>query len=224
MKTFRFRAIRLSWRRAGDSNTVDDLEPINPPCSPDFGTGYADCVRRINRAAPQSAAGKQWFPGDYNAVTFLNFVPKTDGTSGWKWATQPTDVPSVGAMSIFADDRNLNPPTYPANIPEYQRYPYYDAPGANQLCTNLGARNTDVFSARVNLGLAVTAPFTWRPTPAEYPLTVWNNTNATRFSCDIQTLRTVGLVKKHRPKGRSFSPRGTVQIAAFSSSLGGLYQ
>src|SRR4029079_738286 len=37
-----------------NSNSVDDLQPINPPCSPDFRTGYADWVRRIYRPAPPS--------------------------------------------------------------------------------------------------------------------------------------------------------------------------
>src|SRR5262245_30427259 len=121
------------------SNSIDDLEPVNPPCFEDFGTG-PPCVRRINRGVPQSAAGKEWFPGDYNALTFLQFVP--NGSGGWKWATQPSEVPSIGALTAFADNRNVSPPTTPVGTPEPNRYAFFDAPGQGIPCTNPGSRDT----------------------------------------------------------------------------------
>jgi len=197
------------------SNAIDDLEPVNPPCSPDFGPGLPPCQSRINRIVPHTKSGTLPFIGDYTGLTQLSFVP--DGNGAWKWATQPTDVPWAGGHVAFNDARNLVPPP-PQDGTEWAMYQTFPSG-----CVSPGSRNSDVMSSRLSLGLLVTAPLTWRPAPAEFPFTVWNNTNATRFfrlSID-PPLPNVGFGKA----GTAFEnvSTGDVEVSPFSSSSQVIY-
>ncbi len=168
----------------GDGEQAADVAAINPPCSPDFGSGLEPCVRQLNRAnSPQSGAGRSPFMGDYpDATPLLPFVPTAGGT-GWRWATEPGDVPSRGFHVVFPDNRHLVPPTEPAGLLEVERYPYYDPPGTGLPCTNPGSRNTDVLTARVDADLVLSAPTSYKQLDAarSFPFSLGNRTSAERY-------------------------------------------
>ncbi len=79
---------------------VDDVAAVNPPCSPDFGPGFPQCVRQVNRVnTPHSGSGTAPFIGDYiDLEPSVQFVPD-EATGGWRWATAAADVPFVGHRS-----------------------------------------------------------------------------------------------------------------------------
>jgi hypothetical protein len=173
-----------------DGETVDDVAPVNAPCFPDASAApgappLPACVRRVNRAnVPQSASGTTPFLGDYiEMAAAVQFVPGADG-SAWRWALTEADVPHAGFHAIFADNRNQAPPTAPADRVEAERYKFYAPPGLGFTnCVNPGSRNTDVFTARVNGELVVTAPTSFKQLGTiqrAFPLTVANGTGITR--------------------------------------------
>ncbi len=164
---------------------VADLAAINPPCSPDNGDGLPACVRQLNMGnRPQSGAGTSPFMGDYpDATSVLPLVPRADG-SGWRWATEPQDVPFQGFHVVFPDNRHLLPPTEPAGLLEIDRFPFYDPPGTGDLsCVNPGSRNTDVLTARVDAELVLSTPTSSKQLDARrsFPFAVGNRTGETRF-------------------------------------------
>ena len=168
----------------GDGEQASDVAPINPPCSPDAGLGLEPCVRQLNRAnAPQSGAGTSPFMGDYpDATPVVSMVPIGDG-SGWRWATEPGDVPSRGFHVVFPDNRHLVPPSWPEEALEIDRYPFYDPPGSGELsCHNPGSRNTDVLTARVDADLVLSAPTSYKQPGARrsFPFTLSNRTGESR--------------------------------------------
>ena len=198
------------------SQDLSDVAPINPPCSPDhdylfldpdFVAQYSDieafnpCVRRVNRInSPHSAVGTSAFAGDYNDLApYVQFVFDTDPeVNAWRWATEPGDVSTRGFHSVWTDNRHLIPPQNPepANteieFEEWAEFPAYGAPNSNALsCINPGSRNADVLTARINSGLAITAPTTYKQLDAErsFPFTVANQSNINKFY-EIET--TVG--------------------------------
>jgi Bacterial Ig domain len=171
-----------SWASLGDGEQLDDVLPVNLPCSPDFGPNLPACVRRVNRTnVPHSAAGTSPFIGDYVALTpAVQFVK--DAT-GWRWATA-ADVADAGFHAAFADNRNLIPPTSPPELLEWQRYPNYSPPGQGGSCVNGGSRNTDVITSRVAAQLVVSAPTTFKQLGTiqrAFPLSVANGTGSTKF-------------------------------------------
>jgi hypothetical protein len=185
------------------SNTVDDLEPINPPCLPDFPDATVNCVRRINRAAPQSAASSSGFERLQRVP--LNFIAKTDGQVGGNGRhCRRTFRRSVRYR--YSQQRSLNPPT---TRPAWNRPTISSTPSAISYCTDLG-RNTDVFAARVNLGLA------WpRRSPGARPLRVpahclEQHQLLALFNADLTNGVTVGSAKKPACQRDPFNnlPRG----------------
>ena len=147
-----------------DGEDFTDVAAVNSPCVPDSGafdpeTGvpYPPCIRQVNRInAPQSAAGTSPFIGDY-----VDLAPLTQFTfdgGAWKWATSADDVAYQGFHSIFADNRHLIPPPGPA---EWNGYQFYTTPFDSQ-CTNSGSRNTDVLTSKVDAGLVLSAPTSYK--------------------------------------------------------------
>ncbi len=167
-----------------DGETVGDVAPINPPCSPDHGPGLPPCVRQLNRTnIPQSGSGSSPFMGDYpDAAPVVQFVPTADG-SGWRWATAATDVPYRAFRTAFADNRHLVPASEPAELPEWARYQFYGPPGVGGACVNAGSRNSDIITARVDAELVVRAPTTYKQLDARrgFPVSVTNAVGETRF-------------------------------------------
>jgi hypothetical protein len=168
-----------------DGEDAADVAPINPPCSPDFGAGLAPCVRQLNRAnSPQSGAGTSPFMGDYpDATPVVSMVPLAGG-AGWRWATEPGDVPSRGFHVVFPDNRHLIPPTFPEDLSEVRRYPFYEPPGSGELsCVNPGSRNTDVLTARVDADLVLSTPTSYKQLDARrsFPFALSNRTGESRF-------------------------------------------
>ncbi len=180
------------------------MAPINPPCSPDhdylltdgdfqaqYGpiTAFNPCVRRVNRInSPHSAVGTSAFAGDYNDLApYVQFVYDT-GLHQWRWATQPGDVSTRGFHSVWTDNRHLIPPQNPdptdTSFQEWAEFPAYGAPNSNApSCINPGSRNADVLTARINSGLVITAPTTFKQLDAErsFPFTVGNQSNINKF-------------------------------------------
>ena len=171
-----------SWANLANGEQLDDVLPVTLPCSPDFGPGLPACVRRVNRTnVPHSAAGTSPFIGDY--VHLAPAVQFVRDAGGWRWATG-ADVPDAGFHAAFADNRHVIPPTSPATLLEWQRYPYYSPPGQGGSCVNGGSRNTDVITSRVGAQLVVSAPTTFKQLGTiqrAFPLTVANGTGATKF-------------------------------------------
>jgi hypothetical protein len=168
-----------------DGETLEDVAASNGPCSPDDPAGTVPCVRRVHHPNdPHSAAGTAAFIGDYvEAVPVVQLVPKTDG-SGWRWATEPSDVPYGGFHTVWADNRNLVRPTEPSALPLVQRYPFYSTPIGGVVCTNSGSRNTDVLTSNVNAALVVSAPITFKQlenVQRAFPVFTHNGTGDTRF-------------------------------------------
>jgi hypothetical protein len=167
-----------------DGQDLADVAAVNFPCVQDTGDPLDPvCTRQVNRAnAPQSGAGTSPFMGDYiDLVPTLQFVP--DGAGGWRWATQPGDTPYQGFHSVWADNRHLSPPTYPAADPEYLRYQNYGPPGIGGACFNPGSRNTDVLTSKVDASVIVSAPTTYKQLNARrgFPLSIRNPTDTDRF-------------------------------------------
>jgi hypothetical protein len=168
-----------------DGEQLGDVEAVNAPCSPDNGAGLAPCVRRVNRSnAPHSGSGTSPFIGDYIDLTpSVQLVPTAD-KSGWRWAINPTDVPDPSFRAAFTDNRNLVPPTEPANLLEWQRYPFYAPPGTGGSCLNAGSRNADVLTTTVASELIVSAPTSFKQLGTiqrAFPMTVSNQSAETRF-------------------------------------------
>ncbi len=177
------------WANLTDGEGLDDVMPVNAPCAPDFQAAedvqLPACVRRVNRSnLPQSGSGTAPFLGDYvDATAAVQFVPDAGG-SGWRWATDPSDVPHPGFHVVFADNRNQIPPTEPADLQDWQRYPFYGAPGKGPSCLNAGSRNTDVLTSRVNADIVVSAATTYKQLGTiqrAFPITVGNGTKETRY-------------------------------------------
>ena len=165
-----------------DGESLEDVYAVNAPCSPDFGSGLPTCVRRVNRAnAPQSASGTTPFLGDYAAlVPSVRFVP--DG-GGWRWATENSDVANRSFWAMFADNRNLIPPTLPSSDPEWARYQAYGPPGIGGACVNAGSRNTDVIVARIDANLIVGTPTSYKQLDQRraFAFSLTNGTDTERF-------------------------------------------
>ena len=161
------------------------IAPVDPYlCSPDFGSGHPPCNRQLNLMnKPQSGSGGSPFMGDYTAATpSVQFV-YDEIDQEWRWATDAADVPNRAFHAIFADNRHLIPPTFPAELPEWQRYQFYGPPEIGGACTNPGSRNTDVLTARVNAELIVSAPTTFKQLNSRrgFPIRVQNGTGDDRF-------------------------------------------
>lgn len=168
-----------------NGETLADVAASNGPCAPDDPAATVPCVRRVHHSNdPHSAAGTAPFIGDYvEAVPVVQLVPKAD-QSGWRWATEPSDVPYGGFHTVWADNRNLVRPTAPAELPLVQRYPFYSPPVGGVVCTNGGSRNTDVLTSNVNAALAVSAPITFKQLEnvlRAFPVFAHNATPQTRF-------------------------------------------
>src|SRR5439155_25410974 len=157
--------------------------------SPDFPADYpgnvgAPCTRKINFVnKPHSVSGTSPYIGDYiDATPIVPFVP--DGLNAWKWATLASDVPYRAFRSIWTDNRNLVPPTYPSNLLEWQRYPTYAVPGTGGSMCNAGSRNADVLTSLVNAELVVAAPTTFKQLGTiqrAFPIFAQNATSQNRF-------------------------------------------
>lgn len=168
-----------------DGETLHDLAASNGPCAPDDPGATVPCVRRVHHPNdPHSAAGTAPFIGDYvESVPVVQLVPRAD-QSGWRWATEPSDVPYGGFHTVWADNRNLVRPTLPADLPLPQRYPFYSTPVGGVVCTNSGSRNTDVLTSNVNAALVVSAPITFKQLESvqrAFPVVAHNGTAETRF-------------------------------------------
>lgn len=168
-----------------DGETLADIAPSNGPCAPDDPSATVPCVRRVHHPNdPHSAAGTAPFIGDYvDAIPVVQFVAKPD-QGGWRWATEPSDVPYGGFHTIWADNRNLVRPTQPAELPLAQRYPFYSTPLGGVVCANSGSRNTDVLTANVNAALVVSAPIAFKQLDGvqrAFPVFAHNGTAETRF-------------------------------------------
>ena len=170
---------------SSNGETLDDVLPVNSPCSPDDGNGLVPCERRVDRAnKPTSRSGTSPFKGDYVGLTpAVAMVPRADG-SGWRWAVNPADVPGRAFHGIFADNRNLVPPTQPADQPEWLRYPTYTPPFTSQCAVNGGSRNTDVFVSRIDGDVVLTAPTTYtqlQNIQRTFPIVVSSNAAVSRY-------------------------------------------
>jgi hypothetical protein len=182
-----------------DGQDLSDVAPVNAPCYPDSGVFGVDpiCSRQVNRVnAPTSALGTSPWIGDYvDTVPYVQFVP--DGDGGWRWATEPTDVPSQGFHGIWTDNRHLIPPTEvdetatyavyrdefanPAtgeNIEEWEKYQSYGPPGIGGACYNPGSRNTDVLTSRIDTDVIVNTPTTVKRLTQDrnFPFSISNKT------------------------------------------------
>ena len=163
----------------GDGEDLTDVAAVNSPCAPDSGLAdlngnpYPPCIRQVNRAnAPQSAAGTSPFIGDY--VDLAPTAQFTFDGGAWRWATEPTDVPYLGFHSIFTDNRHLIPPPGPN---EWDGYQFYTTPFDAQ-CENAGSRNTDVLTSKVDAGLVLSAPTSYKQLDNQrgFPISVSNQT------------------------------------------------
>ena len=174
-----------------DGEQVADIAPVDPfECSPDFGDvdefgePLPPCNRQLNfMNKPQSGSGGSPFMGDYTGATpSVQFV-YDEIEQEWRWATGAADVPNRAFHAIFADNRHLVPPTYPATSQEWERYQYYGPPEIGGACFNPGSRNTDVLTARINAELIVSAPTTYKQLDASrgFPIRVQNGTGIDRF-------------------------------------------
>jgi hypothetical protein len=169
-----------------DGQDLSDIAAVNYPCYPDSGdSGDPICVRQVNRVnAPTSAQGSSPFIGDYpDTVPYVQFVP--NGSSGWRWAIEPTDVPNRGFHAIWTDNRHLIPPE---GSPEWLGYTDYGPPGIGGACVNPGSRNTDVLTSRVATEVLVSAPTTYKQLdrPRSFPFSISNTTGEfRRFQLDI---------------------------------------
>ena len=175
-----------------DGQDLSDIAAVNAPCSPDYddnpiyeGYSLPQCVRQVNRVnAPTSAEGSSPFIGDYpDTVPYVQFVP--DGSSSWRWAIDPTDVPNRGFHAIWTDNRHLIPPAGPD---EWLGYQNYGPPGIGGACENPGSRNTDVLTSRVATEVLVAAPTTYKQLdrPRSFPFSISNTTGEfRRFQLDI---------------------------------------
>ncbi len=165
---------------------VEDVADIAPALPELCAAGGAPeyCQPSLNLMnKPQSGTGGSPFMGDYTGATpALQFV-YDESLPGWRWATEPGDVPSQAFHTIFADNRNLIPPTDPAGSQEWQRYQFYGPPGIGGACYNPGSRNTDVLTARLDAELIVSTPTTFKQLDARrgFPIRVQNGTAGTRF-------------------------------------------
>ena len=172
-----------------DGQQLADVAAINFPCSEEIDpetddpSAYPPCTRQINRFnIPQSGGGKSPFMGDYiDLVPTLQFVSDAEGN--WRWATEPGDTPYQGFHTIWADNRHLSPPTYPAATQEFLRYQEYGPPGIGGSCFNPGSRNTDVLTAKVDASVIISAPTTYKNlnTRRGFPLSIRNPTESSRF-------------------------------------------
>jgi VCBS repeat-containing protein len=174
-----------TFANLADGETLDDVLPVNSPCSPDDGTGLVPCERRVDRAnKPTSRSGTSPFKGDYVGLTpAVAMVPRADG-SGWRWAINASDVPARAFHGIFADNRNLVPPTELSTDPEWKRYASYTPPFTSQCSVNGGSRNTDVFVSRIDGDIVVTAPTTFanlQSIQRSFPIVVSSKSGTPRY-------------------------------------------
>jgi hypothetical protein len=210
-----------SWASLGNGEQLDDVLPVNLPCSPDFGPGLPACVRRVNRTnLPHSAAGTSPFIGDY--VHLAPAVQFVRDSSGWRWATA-ADVPDAGFHAAFADNRNIVPPTSPSTLLEWQRYPHYSPPAQGGSCVNGGSRNTDVVTSRVGAQLVVSAPTTFKQLGTiqrAFPLSVANGTGSTKF---YRLSLAAGADSASFSQGNPGIDSGDVQLFPYSSTTRVVY-
>ncbi|MEE4272309.1 MAG: sialidase family protein, partial [Thermoanaerobaculales bacterium] len=194
------------------SEEFTDVAAVNSPCTPDSGAGYPPCIRQVNRAnAPQSAAGTSPFIGDYiDVAPVAQFI--VDGGM-WRWATAASDVPYQGFHSIFTDNRHLIPPLGPD---EWNGYPLYTTPFDVQ-CQNAGSRNTDVLTSKVDAGLVLSAPTTFKQLDDQrgFPVSITNQTDETQsYFVEI----TVGAGDASFARGNPLIDSGPITLFAHSGT------
>ena len=161
------------------------------PCDPDMSNSVRQtrrCTRQVNRVnAPTSAGGT---PRRSSATTptstpLVQFV--ADGNGGWKWATDPIDVPSTRLPRHL----RRQPQCHPAVLP----HPglrgmgalriIYSPPGVGgDPCQNAGSRNSNVYTSRVGADLVISTPTTSKQldvTQRSLPFSVRNRTEVERY-------------------------------------------
>ena len=172
--------------------TVDYVEEICPPgqtCYPSLNySGY-----------PHTGGGTSPFLHDYLSNDPLVTHVKDAETGVWRVAERPEDTPYGAAfITAFPDNRNVVRPFENwdgSPIPEganWQGFGIY-TPAGFELdtngqpvfgsCFNPGSRDQNVLTAKISLGLRVTAPTNYKPFEApviEFPMTIWNNTGQER--------------------------------------------
>ncbi len=86
-----------------------------------------------------------------------------------------------------APDSAAEPEPQPTTFrcdPEWNEFAHYGAPNSGApSCDNPGSRNADVLTARINSGLVITAPTTFKQLDAErsFPFSVANQSNTNKF-------------------------------------------
>ena len=173
----------------GDGEQVSDIAPVAPfLCAASPGSEY--CQASLNLYNKNhSGAGKVPFMGDYPGMSPI--VPMIYDGNSWRWANDPFDVPYQGFHVVFPDNRHLIPAVSPSSaegFDEWERYPFYNFPPTDEYpdCINAGSRNTDVLTAKVNAGLVLSAPTTYKlGSPGDptwgYPISVFNQSGEPRF-------------------------------------------
>ncbi len=95
------------------------------------------------------------------------------------WTMSESDVPYSGFHVVFADNRHLVPATSLSNQFEEWRYSNYDP----ENCINVGSRNTDVLTAKINAEISISAPTTYKSLENDvntFPFTLRNGTASNR--------------------------------------------
>jgi len=177
--------------------TVDYVEEICPP-DPDPDDGVSPpCYPSLNYSGyPHTGGGTSPFLHDYLSNDPVVSYVKDAESGKWRVAERPEDVPYGAAfITAFPDNRNVVRPSedwdegsLPAEVEDWEAFGIYTPAGYDvdengqtrvNSCRNPGSRDQNVLTAKISLGLRVTAPTNYKPFVApviEFPMTVWNNT------------------------------------------------
>ncbi len=163
-----------------DLSDGETLEDVVRTCNFE-GTSCVPAVHRANLV--QSGGGMIAFIGDYNGlIPAVDFVVD-DATRGWRWATEPGDVPSQGFRAIWSDNRNVAEPAGDPSTAIFE-FQNYGPPGVGGACLNPGSRNTDVYTARIDTEVLVSTPTTYKSLANQartFPFSLTNTTGDTVF-------------------------------------------
>jgi hypothetical protein len=155
-----------------NSKVIEQLQ-VNPPNLPLFKQGTAP------------------FFGDYLDIAASPSMVPGEHPGTWKFNTEPSS--SVAFHAVWTDNRDVRPPANgdwtdytPPTSPSTAGLSLFDPSKVQPACRvgQSGMRNQNIYTARINQGLLVTAPANTKTLGAiqrAFPVTIANSTNTPRI-------------------------------------------
>jgi len=230
-----FQLSRYTYRTLADGELPQETTGPNGDVEKICAPGNSHCADALNFSGrPHTGGGTSPFMHDYTTIEPVVRWVKDKTSGAWRFAKDAADVPYAAGFGVaWADNRNVMQPYVDssggviADGSEWQYFSTYRPAGFEGSCgVNFGSRNQDVMFAKVSLGLLITAPTNFKPFPnggvqIEFPMTIWNNTGATRtFNLTVtgnaSFAKADALPLSHKTGKVTINPYGSTSINLYA--------